>query len=169
MVSNMDKKIKSFTIIELMVTIILSSLVVLLTYTFYDIIAKQFYSKKQFYQRINEVTRLHLELQDEFEKSETIRCADNEVFFVKSSGDSICYEFSDSSIIRKRNDMLDTIFLEADNIKKGYFDKDIVFGVINKLCFTVKDRNDTYSFDFYKEYASDILMRKSDNDVIARE
>ena len=157
-----NRKLKSFTIIELLVTIMLSSLVVLITYTTYDIVTQQYFIKKKFYQEINDITRLHLELQDEFEKSESIRCENDKIYFIKSTVDSICYQFLDNNIVRTKKDFSDSIFLKPVSFKKKFFDKDIETGSINELTFNIIYKKDSFNFAFYKDCAPDIIMRENE-------
>lgn len=147
----MNKKLRSYTIIELLVAMMLSCFVVLITYTFYDIISKQFQKKKKFYSGITELSRFHLQFGEEFNRSESILCFDDRIIFIGMKGDSICYTFEDTCILRQWNDASDTVFLESGNFLRSFNTKEVTDGEIDEFSFDVTDKGEIFSFDFIKE------------------
>jgi type II secretory pathway component PulJ len=155
----LDGKLKSFTIIELLVALMLSSLVVLISYTFYDIVSKQFHKKQNFYKNITALSKFHLEMQEEFDKCESIYNKENSLIFMKPQGDSICYTFYDTCITREWEDINDTIFLSPENLLCSFNSKEITEGQIDEVSFDIMDKGEKFSLSFAKEISPVVELK----------
>jgi len=146
-----NKKLQSFTIIELLVSMMLSSLVVIISYTFYDIISRQFQNKQKFFRNMNALSKFNLEFQEEFDKSESVYNLGNTLVLTKPQGDKICYTFYDTCVTRQWKDIRDTISLKVENLLCNYNSKEITDGEIDEISFDIIDKGEKFSLSFIKE------------------
>lgn len=157
-----DKKLQSFTIIELLVALMLSSLVVLISYTFFDIVSKLYLKKQKFYSNITDMSRLHLEMQEEFDKCESVYYYDNNLLFIKPMGDSICYNFNDTYITKQWEDIKDTVFLRSENFLTKYNSEEVDDGPIDEVSFDIIDKGEKFTFSLIKENSPEIKFKNND-------
>jgi prepilin-type N-terminal cleavage/methylation domain-containing protein len=166
---NLNKRIRAFTLIELVVAMLISSIVVIVAFTGYEIIAGQYvdYRKKS-----NEITKsflLNNLLAKDFLNSELALINPNgDLIFKFKATPEVDYQFRENYIIRVFTTTLqDTFFIPSQNIVKR-FQGDSLTGnraLIDNLSFSAKVLDEKVYYQFAKEYGAGVLM-EAENIVI---
>jgi len=113
-----NKKIKAFTLGEMIVVLILTSIVVGLAFSVLNLVQKQMSAIQNNYNKSLELNKLETSLWLDFNRYSDIRFneLDNELLF-SNELDSISYTFNEQSIIKEQ----DTFLIKLDS-KQFYFD-----------------------------------------------
>lgn len=139
----MNKKLKSFTISELLVVLIISSIVVGIAFSVLDLTRKEIQKinqNKEFEIKINQA-----ELKLTIDMNSFSKCKVSESYlFFKNEIDSIQYQILDENLIVKEDTLLSNI------IEVGYFfkGKKINNGAFDALKFVVNTKKDVNSTVF---------------------
>lgn len=148
----MNTKVKSFTLSELLVTMIITVIVVGLAFTVLNLVKKQIVAIQKNYNRTSELAFFKQRIWLDFNKN-------NEVFYspsdhqliLKSETDSIYYNFNDNFVLRN-TDTLNTKL----QIEKVYFQgNEVEVGTIDAISFLEKkEAADSHFFVFKKNDAT---------------
>lgn len=113
-----NKKIKAFTLSEMIIVLILTSIVVGLAFSVLTLVQKQMYGIQQNFNKNTELNKLEASLHLDFNRYSKISYNDleNEIKF-SSPMDSISYKFYDDRIIKE----LDTFNIQLQN-KQFFYD-----------------------------------------------
>ncbi len=150
----MNNKVKSFTLSEILVVIIITVIVIGLAFTVLNLVKKQTNSIERNYERISKITFLKQSLWIDFNKYETIEYNSNEkTLFFKSELDSITYLFDNEIIIQnidtlKLNLKIDKVFFEGNEVQNGIIDGIRIFDNrdFENQSFFIFKRNDASTF-----------------------
>lgn len=155
-------KLKGFTIVEILIVMVLTSITITFAYGTLNYIQKLFSSTKEQQVFIQDYCNLNNRLLLELRRSEFVKSiSDNEVQLI---GDSAItkLEFKPNFILIKSSLITDTFHLEAGKVEKrefvlpaGLFDQKL----INEFSFPVKYSGQVFNLYFYKEYNSAVLMK----------
>lgn len=152
-------KLKAFTLMELLVGMVISSIVIAFGYSAYALIYKQYVSYKSVKTTVVETMQLHTTMSNDFNNAECITFGENKL---KLSGSNklLMYNFIDSLVIRGDQEMSDTFKLAANDIQTTS-----VFNhgtnndrLINSLQFDVSVFDNKEHFTFTKRYTAQTLM-----------
>jgi len=118
------KKIQAFTLSEMIVVLILTSIVVGLAFSVLGLVQKQMLAIQDNYNKSLELNKLETSLWLDFNRYSTIsyNVLDDELL-LKNELDSISYKFSEAYIVKE----LDTFSIQIEN-KQMYFN-----GVLSKI------------------------------------
>lgn len=161
-------KIKAFTLMELLIGMIISAIVIAFCYSAYFIVSERLTSYRTSKAEINETMTLRALLYNELESCEfaTYDSSSHKISFKKYNGSSE-YTFSETCILRKVNEVLDTFKIKSTDLlieypqeRKGYAS---VF--IGKISFKAKVLDENYDFSFYKNYSSEVLVNSFKNHI----
>jgi prepilin-type N-terminal cleavage/methylation domain-containing protein len=156
------KKLKAFTLIELIIGMIIGSIVVGSCYTGYSFVLKQYYNYKQTKDTINEAMLLHTLISTDFNNARILSYKENNLQVALDSV-NIMYSFEDSFILRKESDVIDTFYLQPKAIHFSFLKENDLGNIIDELFFEVTIFDETKKFHYSKQYSSDILMKYSSN------
>lgn len=153
------KKLKAFTLMELMIGMIIGSIVVGFCYMGYSIIWKQFIDFKKTKQEINNTIQFNEILMNDFSRSEKILFSDNQLAF-HSDSSVIIYNFTETFILRSNNDNTDTFKFVTSELQPQYLEeiKSVSTGIIKSFSFNAKILDNEEKFSFYKAYSASFLM-----------
>ena len=147
-------KLKSFTLIELIITLLLSSIVLMIALFGFKLINVYTQSIKRNSEIITKVTLLRNKLNEDFFRAQQIQFDNNELIVFKDK-DIAKYQFSDSLIVLKQAQLIDTLNITTCNIKASTIkDKEL----INFFEFTVLNKKDSLYLCFNKKYDNNILI-----------
>jgi cell division protein FtsL len=150
-----NKKIKAFTLSEMIIVLILTSIVVGLAFSVLSLVQKQMHSIKQNFNKNTELNKLEIALHVDFSRYSKINYDDleNEIKFM-SPIDSISYQFYDDKIIKD----LDTFNIQLQN-KLLFFDGEAVMnGEMDAIkLVTSKDFQNKALFIYKKNDASNYM------------
>lgn len=151
--------LKAFTLMELLVGMVISSIVIAFGYSTYAIIYKQYLSYKSVKTTVVETMQLHTTMSNDFNNAECITFGENKL---KLSGPDklLMYNFIDSLVIRSEKEMSDTFQLAANDIQTtSVFNHGINNDtLINSLQFNISVFDNKEHFTFTKKYSAHILM-----------
>ncbi|HET6243888.1 MAG: prepilin-type N-terminal cleavage/methylation domain-containing protein [Bacteroidetes bacterium] len=155
----MIKKVKAFTIIELVVVMILTSIVVGIVYSSYSIVGNQFYMYKKTGIQNSQVALLKMLLNKDFTTSQTIKKGNNELFFYQENN-LILYGFGENFITRNSNAVKDTFAISPINIDTRFLNQVILNNndIVDELYFEAEIFKQQQVFQFKKQYAADVLI-----------
>jgi hypothetical protein len=124
----MNSKVKSFTLSELLVTMIITVIVVGLAFTVLDLVRKQIIAIQKNYNRTTELAFFKQRIWLDFNKNNdiTYNAIENQVV-LKSDFDTISYNFKDDIVIRNKDTLntkvkIEKIFFKGIEIKQGIID-----------------------------------------------
>lgn len=157
------QKVRAFTLLELLVGMIISSIVIGFCYMSYSIIYKQYLNYKILRKEIVETIQLNSILNTGFVNAETVEFNSNRLVFNSQNGSQLQYDFTNNFIIRKDREVIDTFKLAATNvIAKDYMESEqSAMAIINDFAFDAKIAGETVHFHFTKNYSAEILVNNS--------
>lgn len=123
-----SKKIKAFTLSEMIVVLIITVIVVGLAFSVLSLVQKQMYAIQANFEKTSEINQLETALYIDFHKYSDIKLSsrDNELK-LKSEIDSLSYQFFENKIIRAKDTFSVTIhkkwfFFNGEQIVNGKVD-----------------------------------------------
>lgn len=149
------KKIKSFTLAELMVTMVVTTIVAGLALTVLTLFKGNLQLIENNYSQSTQKDLLEQQLTIDFNRySQKIYNKQKEVLFLKNPLDSIFYKFSEKGLLRN----LDTIY-SGELQKRGYFKgKEIQEGTVDGLKVEfLKDKQRSFIFIYAEEDAQQVI------------
>jgi prepilin-type N-terminal cleavage/methylation domain-containing protein len=153
------RKIKAFTLMELLVGMVIGSIVIALGYSTYAIIYKQYSSYKKTKQQVVETIQLNTIMSTDFINSDVITYSNDKLILNKNNS-ALEYQFNDSFITRTQHELTDTFKVGAINILTKLVDaKESNFqSLITNFTFDVVVLESTEHFTFAKTYSAETLM-----------
>jgi prepilin-type N-terminal cleavage/methylation domain-containing protein len=151
------KKLKAFTLLELLIGMVVSTIVVAIGYAAYTVVYKQYLQYKLLREEMVEIAAFKNEFQNNFYHSKIIKADDNSIYFEFSNNKKVKFTFFDTFITRQVDGLTDTFKVENNNRVKVYIDesnteiKDFVF---NSILF-----NEPIVFSFQKQYSSEYYIK----------
>jgi Tfp pilus assembly protein PilE len=159
----MSKKLKSFTLVEVLVGMIITGIVISLATAVYQIIWKQTDSYKKENGLISEQILLQTLLKKDFLNAAEIKNdGDKKINFLNEKNEKIKYEFNEKNIVRVQNFNSDTFSVAAQNLKCYFREKETKQNaeIIDELSFeVVLSSDELITFHFVKEYDAAMLMQ----------
>lgn len=151
------KKLASFTIIELTVSLLISSIVISIGYYAYLLASRQFDKYLIRSSIINEYYLIEKVLQTDFDRSDEIRdSATGLLVFESESKGLIRYELTNEFIIRRTEDLADSFKVNNPQLDLLHVDNASGMVRVAKLVFGMG--NESFSLIFRKQYSSEQLM-----------
>jgi len=143
------KKVNAYTLVEVLVTLVLSSIIVALAVSVYFQLNRANNRIIRDYNTNEEILQLNYVLSNDFNQYPQIEYSIYELNFLDK--DRKCtYEFSSYGILRKFQEKTDTFKLEFTDL--DYQLQNGNTGMVTYFSFTVKWHKQLLPFSFYKEY-----------------
>ena len=144
---------------ELLVTMVISSIVISIAFVAYEIIYKQYYSYKNTNDKIRECLTLKTTLNNDFILSEKIIKSAKGLSMIDRMGKILSYNLSKDYIIRELDEVRDTFFLPIENLQIKFQKHDQVENeYIDEFSFEALLFNEKEEFHFFKQYGCDRIM-----------
>lgn len=141
-------KIKSFTLTELTVTLIISSIVIALAGTGLLMVNSQYKSFQIKSESLHQINLVHQLITKDIEKAETI-FEEGEELILKFQNQQIVYVWGENQIIRNQNNLkTDTFKVAINNFRTSTNELNLVYEVE----FELMNRNQSYPLYFSKSY-----------------
>jgi prepilin-type N-terminal cleavage/methylation domain-containing protein len=151
------KKLPAFTLIELLIGMIISSIVIGFGYAAYSLIYKQYLAYKHVKEKVVEITLLNHVLSTDMLNAEIISFNENTLSLVGTNQNSLQYLFQDTLIVRTENELTDTFNISALNVKTDFlFPDQAIF--VKQFSFDADALGEKEHFTFTKNYSSETLM-----------
>ncbi len=154
------KKLKSFTLFEIVVVMAISTFVVSISLAVYELVNIQFINYKTMNEKIKELYQFTYAIQNDFEEAYIISSVGKDINFEMKNNVVCIYTFTDDCIVRKIKNSTDTFKINVININKLYNGISGDYGIIDELNFESNALDNFQEFSFYKKYESDVLMEQ---------
>lgn len=156
---NQQSMLPAFTLVELLIGMIISTIVIGACYVSYSFIYEQYGSYRSIKNKTLEAMQFNSIVSIDFMDAELITYKEN-TLTLKKNGNPLQYEFNDLFILRKVNEVTDTFRLsptdiQAKSIIKNEGNETVV---INNFSFDAQILGETEHFTFAKKYDAETLM-----------
>ena len=158
------QKIKAFTLLELLVGMIISSLVIGFCFMSYFIIYKQYLNYRTTKQVISDVVLLNTVICSDFTKSNRITAVnENELILDYENKQVINYHFTPEFIIRKADETTDTFKINSSNCIPVYITdmENEKLSLITVFSFDTNVFGEQEHLNFTKNYGADVIINES--------
>ncbi|MGZ3862802.1 MAG: PulJ/GspJ family protein [Bacteroidia bacterium] len=156
-----SKKIRGFTIMEMLLALALTSMLITFSYLGLNSIYKSFVLYQKTTKDINEYTDFCKELNTLFYKSQYIFRNEKNIIFFENDNESFRLENTDKGVVVKSNNsVIDSLKIKVEKAE-FYWKKELQNnnGPINIVNFNIKFYDNTFNITFEKMYDSFTLMR----------
>lgn len=155
------KKIAAFTLLEILIGMIISSIVIGFCYTGYSVIYKQYLNYNAIKRQNTTAMQLNSVLNNDFVNAEFVRFELDKLIVNSNSNKELYYRFNENYILRRDKGLIDTFMLAALNITPEYFteNEQLQDRLLNSFSFDVSVLGETEHFHFVKEYSSETLIK----------
>lgn len=156
------RKINAFTLLELLIAMIISSIVISFGYGVYSLLFKQYLSYKKAKTEIVNTMQFNAIMNNDFCNSEEITFNDNTIAIFRKNKAPLRYLFNDHFILRKTDEITDTFKIAAANIQEKFVFKNeqAQSALISEFSFDAQFAGDTEHFLFTKNYDAATLFNK---------
>ncbi len=114
------RKLKSFTLLEMMIALMLTSIIVSISYLSYMIIFKEMSGYKNKSKLISEILQINTNLQADINKSDAVYWKNDALFFFCPQNVEIKYYFRNNFILRESGMVQDTFFISPFDLQKKF-------------------------------------------------
>ena len=155
------KGIKAFTLMELLIGMIISSILIAFSYSAYSIIYNQYLTYRNIKKEVSQTMEFNAVFNTDFQNSEFVTFDGNNLTLVRSNSSSLEYIFQEKFIIRKDNEVKDTFQLNnTDIIVKYPVYKEQSLQIVNEFSFNSIVNGLPEIFHFLKKYSAQTLMAR---------
>jgi prepilin-type N-terminal cleavage/methylation domain-containing protein len=152
------KKLKAFTLMELLIGMIISSMVIASGYYAYSIIFDRFEKYRDVKKKLVTGEQLNSILNNDAFTADLISFRDDELVLTKGPEKSIRYHFYDERIIRTEQEVSDTFAIAAVDIQPQFlFPENNSF--VQQFSFKATLLDEKAFFCFTKSYPAELLMQ----------
>ena len=151
------QKLRAFTLMELLVGMIVSSIVISFGYATYSLIYKQYRSYRIIKNELADVSQLSFILNNDMANAEMVSLKENLLSIDRKDKLPLLYDFNDSIVLRKENDICDTFKIAPSAVTAGFIFPDQK-AIVKYFSFEAKVLGEIEHFVFSKNYSAEILM-----------
>ncbi|OFY26028.1 MAG: hypothetical protein A2X01_00250 [Bacteroidetes bacterium GWF2_35_48] len=152
------KKIKAFTMMELLVTIVISSLVIGFALGVYFHLNNYYLKGHSKFTEVNEVISLYSLMNTDMENAREMYVLSDRINFA-GINTSICYKFYNEYIVREQQFSTDTFFIIVTNLQDEKIDP--YSDLSGQVTFIAEKEKEQYPFTLKKKYASEVYFNLS--------
>ena len=150
-------KVKAFTLFELLIGMVISSIVIASSYFVYNLIYKKYLDYKEIRLNLVNFASFNAELENNFYHSKSIKMNDKELSFVFDNK-TIYFDFLDSIIIRTDSQVLDTFRISVENFEFV----ENTEGLVSFVQFNSRLFDENFDLYFIKKYCAEELINSFD-------
>jgi hypothetical protein len=153
-------KIKALTIIDIVITLAISTFIVMMSAIVYFIINKQYNNYKIINHEINEIHQFASVFTNDFNEADILFFSSAKNSIVIGSIDSIEYNLNEDRVIRRFKRDADTFGVILKNFECFKGGTPIVNGAIDKIIVEIATENcrRIFNLNYIKDYSSETLM-----------
>lgn len=153
-----NNKVKSFTLAELLVAMIITVIVVGLAFTVLNLVKKQIVVIQKNYDRTTELAFFKQRIWLDFNKNSTITFnATNNQLILKSQNDSVYYYFEPDYVLRNTDTLKTKIQIE----KASFQGTPIKEGIVDAISFLEKKEASDSHFIVFKKNDATLFMNQN--------
>ena len=156
-------KIRAFTLIELLICMILSTIIIGMGYAAYSESYKRFLTYSGMKKNIVDAIRVNRVFNNDFTQAELVYYNSGNILLNSKNKPAIEYEFTSSAIIRKVYNQADTFHFAIIRPLAVYVDNDVAAaeGIINAFSFETEIYKQTLPFYYSKTYSAETIINLS--------
>jgi prepilin-type N-terminal cleavage/methylation domain-containing protein len=154
------QKLRAFTLMELLIGMIISSIVISFCYATYSIIYKQYLTYKAVKQEVVQTAQLNAILTTDFLNAETVTYDDTKLTLNNTDASVLEYNFNDEFILRRQAEIVDTFKLVATDIIPQYITEQQPT-MITGISFNALVLGENESFHFIKTYSAETIVNRA--------
>ncbi|QKJ31050.1 prepilin-type N-terminal cleavage/methylation domain-containing protein [Mucilaginibacter mali] len=161
----MKQRAAAFTLVEMAIALLISALVIGMTYSAYTIVLHAYSIYKTKNDRLFMLTRLDELLKKDFDRSQHVFFADNAVICDYGAEQAV-YHFRDSMVVRVKG-IADSFKLSHTPVialfekQEAGFASNAPSNLVDDLSFSVKSEKDTVVYHYHKTYSSFNLINQN--------
>ena len=154
----MKSGIRSFTLLEMVVVMLLSSIIIAIAYQGYILFYRQYLSFKKNTEANSKISLLDSRIFSDCADSREIRkSAEGLTFIFKDK--KIVYELRGEAIIRHQAVMIDTFKFNAPVISMNFNGKQVFENdLVDEIKIETQDGEETMEFRYVKKYGADVII-----------
>ena len=154
----LQRRMKSFTLIELIVTMIISSIGIGIMGSAYRIVNHQYSSYKKMNEGISHIKQLNALLHKDFDNAMQVNWRNGTLEILNEKDEKeIIYKFNHNTITRLQANVNDVFEIKIIGIKGMLMDQPLT-GIIDELQIEVLVNGANQHFHFKKQYGADVMM-----------
>ncbi|TWI85738.1 hypothetical protein IQ13_0903 [Lacibacter cauensis] len=154
---------KSFTILEAIIGMLVSSVILLVTLYVYQLVSRSFIAYQAENQQKTELFLLKKVISQDFQNCDfVIESKIDDKSIIINGREQIFYNFLPDKIIRLHPNRSDTFFIETTQIESFYIDS--VFKLITTMQFSLSIKNEKIPLLFSKRYSA-VQLLKGENKI----
>jgi type II secretory pathway pseudopilin PulG len=157
-------RLPAFTIMEITVVMLISAIVVAITFTAYGMVSRAYSTYLEKRNRMAVLIRLDELLQRDFRQAQQVLKLENTVFF-SDSGRQITYRFEPEQIIRQST-IVDSFKVKVADVVCSFENQPTGETLdpvrIDEVSFTIQSDQETFPYYYTKHYSSANLIQKTD-------
>lgn len=161
----MMKKLKAFTVLELIVSMAISTMLIGTCFLAYQIIINQFTNYKITSQRTQDIVLCNYLLTRDINMAGSISQPEQGVFRLENGKTIITYTFELGYILRAKENSIDTFHLKTVDLET----KEVTLlnsggmqNLVTDMQFSLADEQEIFNLHFRKEYSPHILINAED-------
>ena len=152
---NINRKIPAFTVMELMVTMVISGIVVMAALQFYIIFNKLIYQKNNTMEAGKEALQFYYVLKNDTDSAVSLTSSREGIMMQLPEKNFIQYEFFDKYVVRVLNNQSDTFRVKVTDLNS---EKDQTTGYDNVIALEIENSKETFPILLEKTYTNDVLL-----------
>jgi hypothetical protein len=155
------KRIKAYSIIELIVVMLISSIVIATAYQGYLLFFRQYLGFSERSAKIARVSLVDRLLLSDFENSFDVR-KQGYCIYCRYPSHLVRYEFFSGGIIRLQDAVRDTFFMKMQHPQVTFRNLTANEGsLVDRISFSIEREKDSINFSYEKKYGADVLMNEN--------
>ncbi|HEX8545810.1 MAG TPA: hypothetical protein VF691_02550 [Cytophagaceae bacterium] len=162
------RKILAYTIMEMIIVMLLSSVVFTIAFKSFEIISSHYITYKNNVDEIGDFSLLDRLISNNCLQSKKIERTTDGLDFIFETN-RISYEFAPDYILRIQAGVLDTFFLESISYKLLFMNKEVLEenNLIDEISLEGKVKGELRNFNYFKQYAANELMLEENKKILS--
>ena len=154
----MKKKLAAFTLIELVIGLIISSIVVMMAGSAFNIVKMQFANYKITNDRVQECKTIDYLLKKDMDECRYATVIESGIT-LQMQKDEITYKWSKDKLFRKATQHVDTFALSVQSVETKFQNIPVISGMIDHLHLKLKQGEEFFDIYLSKQYSAEELMQ----------
>jgi prepilin-type N-terminal cleavage/methylation domain-containing protein len=163
------KKVRAFSLIELLVAMVISSVVIASAYFMYSMFSKDLIDYKGHINKLSDAVVLNGILEHDINLAQAVKKNSSNGIRIEQGSANIDYEWQEDAVLRKTDLSTDTFHLFLKDVELNFMNTEqtVTGSLIDVLKFNSSTDGREITFSFEKKYGSDMLV-KSENKPYGR-
>ena len=155
------KKLKAFTLVELLIAMVISGIVITFCYAGYSILHEQFQHFKEVKRSFVHLRQFQSTVSNDFYTYEYARFNEQSIMLEDEKRERTVYKIEGDYVLRSLNEQVDTFFIEVGELHPTFLFEESG-DLIRSFTFDVYINDEELPFSFSKEYSAATLINLSE-------